>query len=91
MLPTSLCSSQVAELYVSRITPEFCGPDKPLDRIIALPHTEGCGRSSDEGEAMFTRTMLGYALHPSVVFAVGHPQSGRALASTEESLLREGL
>lgn len=41
-----------------------------FSRIIALPHTEGCGHSSGSSEEMFVRTMLGYATHPRVAYAV---------------------
>ena len=41
-----------------------------LSKFIALPHTEGCGRSGGESESMYVRTMLGYATHPMVPCAV---------------------
>jgi altronate dehydratase len=41
-----------------------------LTSIVALPHTEGCGRSAGVSEDMFIRTILGYAAHPMVACAV---------------------
>ncbi len=48
-----------------------CSPGSQLfTRIIALPHTEGCGHSSGPSEQLMVRTMLGYATHPSIAYAV---------------------
>ena len=48
ILPTSLCSSTVAELYAKRLTAALCdGKDgAAFSRVLSLPHTEGCGHSS---------------------------------------------
>ena len=35
-------------------------------RFVALAHTEGCGVSSGLSEELYTRTLLGYLLHPLV-------------------------
>ncbi len=40
------------------------------DRIVSLPHTEGCGHSSGSSEQLFVRTMLGYSIHPNVTYAL---------------------
>eukprot|EP00041_Stephanoeca_diplocostata_P035069 m.1224730 g.1224730 ORF g.1224730 m.1224730 type:complete len:1106 (-) comp24627_c0_seq5:2169-5486(-) len=78
VLPTSLCSSQVSNMLASRL---HVGKDTSVDerkpeggdtapRVLALPHTEGCGNSAGPSEAMFVRTLLGYAVHPMIARAV---------------------
>jgi altronate dehydratase len=57
ILPTSLCSGQIARLCAEQIT------ERHGRRCVALVHTEGCGTTS---ETEFNRTMLGYLTHPSV-------------------------
>jgi len=72
--PTSLCSSHVAVMLAERLTKDLCPPGsqaaQSLSSIVALPHTEGCGRSSGVSEDMYIRTILGYASHPMVACAV---------------------
>jgi altronate dehydratase len=67
VLPTSLCSGQVAALIAEKLN---LVPDKSFSRAIALPHTEGCGNSAGESEQLFLRTMAGYLTHPLVAKAV---------------------
>lgn len=67
VLPTSLCSGQIAQMIVSVLERD---PGKRFQRAVALPHTEGCGNSGGEPERLFMRTMAGY---------LGHPLVGRAL------------
>ncbi len=62
VLPTSLCSGQVARLAVDQLNQR---PLPDLDRVVTLVHTEGCGASSNTAE-IFDRTMLGYMRHPLV-------------------------
>jgi altronate dehydratase len=66
ILPTSLCSGQVARLIANRLNDRFGGSGLAPLRFVALPHTEGCGASGGVSEAMFARTMLGYLTHPVV-------------------------
>jgi altronate dehydratase len=72
--PTSLCSSHVAAMLAERLQKDLCPPgsvqNQALTSIVALPHTEGCGRSAGVSEDMFIRTILGYAAHPMVACAV---------------------
>ena len=69
VLPTSLCSSQIARLIVNRLNATF--HDRPgVSRFVALPHTEGCGVSSGHSEAMYARTTMGYLTHPLVRFGI---------------------
>lgn len=72
VLPTSLCSSHVSQMLADKITAAMSVEEKNgsgLSRVVALPHTEGCGRSSGVSEEMAVRTILGYALHPMVACA----------------------
>lgn len=61
ILPTSLCSGQVAEKLALTYN-----EGNSLHRVVALPHTEGCGVTSGESETVFARILLGYAQHPSI-------------------------
>ncbi|HEV8541633.1 MAG TPA: UxaA family hydrolase [Verrucomicrobiae bacterium] len=63
VLPTSLCSSQIARMIVDQLN---ATPEKSYSRAVALPHTEGCGNSGGEPEQLFMRTMAGYLAHPFV-------------------------
>ena len=69
LLPTSLCSSQIARLIASKLNATFTG-NRGVSRFVALPHTEGCGVSSGSSEAMYARTTLGYLTHPLVRFGL---------------------
>ncbi|WP_186293104.1 UxaA family hydrolase [Brevibacterium aurantiacum] len=62
ILPTSLCSGQVAEQIAGRANERADGRWE----TIALPHTEGCGVSGGEAEDLFARTMVGYAVHQTL-------------------------
>ena len=66
ILPTSLCSGQVARMAAARLNQTGIGKEKGISRFVALPHTEGCGVSGGFAEQLFTRTMLGYLTHPLV-------------------------
>ena len=63
ILPTSLCSAQVARLAAERLNAAGLGREKGISRFVALLHTEGCGGTADE---IYSRTMLGYLTHPLV-------------------------
>ncbi len=66
ILPTSLCSGQIALMAAKRLTQKGLGLDKGISRFVALAHTEGCGVSGEATERLYTRTMLGYLTHPLV-------------------------
>jgi len=70
ILPTSLCSGQVANMIARRLNHQGLGqPD--LSRFVALAHTEGCGISDGRQEQrIFSRTMIGYITHPSVKYCL---------------------
>lgn len=59
LVPTSLCSSQVASMFADELSERY--PDL---HFRALAHTEGCGVSRGPSEELFVRTMSSYATHP---------------------------
>jgi altronate dehydratase len=69
LLPTSLCSGQVA-LQLSRTAEEEGWLAGLVSRVVALPHTEGCGVTSGAAEETFVRTMIGHLVHPHVRLAL---------------------
>lgn len=66
ILPTSLCSGQIAEMIVRKCNEKRIGEELGISRFVTLPHTEGCGVSSGRSEEIYTRTMIGHLTHPSV-------------------------
>lgn len=61
VMPTSLCSGQVAELIVKDLNARGSLPGG-LSRFVALAHSEGCG--SANAEELYLQTMLGHLRHP---------------------------
>ncbi len=61
VMPTSLCSGQVAELIADHLNRRDERPGG-LSRFIALTHTEGCG--SANAEDLYLQTLLGHLRHP---------------------------
>lgn len=59
IVPTSLCSGQIARLIAERLNSANMGI-----RFLALPHTEGCGVSGGECEELLLQTLAGYLTHP---------------------------
>lgn len=70
ILPTSLCSGQIAEMIAHRCNEQDIGKQHGLSRFVALPHTEGCGVSSGRSEEIYTRTMIGHLTHPAVAIGL---------------------
>ncbi|MEW5978492.1 MAG: UxaA family hydrolase [Acidobacteriota bacterium] len=70
ILPTSLCASQIARMSADRLNQAGLGMGPGLSRYVALPHTEGCGASGGITRTLYTRTMLGYLVHPLVKSAL---------------------
>jgi altronate dehydratase len=70
ILPTSLCSGQIARLAAEALNRKGLGRDQGLSRFVALVHTEGCGVSGGPAEDLYARTMLGYLAHPLVKHAL---------------------
>ena len=60
IIPTSLCAGQIARMIADKLNANL---SDLASRIVALPHTEGCGVS---GEAIdiLQQTIAGYAVHP---------------------------
>jgi len=65
VLPTSLCSGQIARMVTERLNTTGLGSDLGLSRFVALVHTEGCGVGM-EGRDVGVDTLMGYLLHPLV-------------------------
>ncbi len=70
ILPTSLCSGQIAQIIAQRCNAKGIGEEQGITRFVALPHTEGCGVSSGRSEEIYTRTMIGYLTHPTVALGL---------------------
>ena len=70
ILPTSLCSGQIAQMIAHRCNEREIGKDQGVSRFVALPHTEGCGVSSGRSEEIYTRTMIGHLTHPTVALGL---------------------
>lgn len=66
ILPTSLCSGQVANMIAHKLNKEQLGQPDGVTRYVALAHTEGCGNSGGTAEEMYAQAMVGYAFHPLV-------------------------
>mmetsp|Transcript_20989 Transcript_20989/g.53139 ORF Transcript_20989/g.53139 Transcript_20989/m.53139 type:complete len:931 (+) Transcript_20989:159-2951(+) len=68
VLPTSLCSSQIAEKIAGLLNDKYddasMADTVEVHRFVALPHTEGCGSAGNE--TLYVRVMLSHLLHPSV-------------------------
>ena len=70
ILPTSLCSGQIAQMIAHRCNERKIGEEQGISRFVALPHTEGCGVSSGRSEEIYTRTMIGHLTHPTVALGL---------------------
>jgi altronate dehydratase len=70
VLPTSLCSGQIARLAAQRLNQGDLPARLGLSRFAALVHTEGCGVSGGANEDIYARILLGYLTHPSVALAL---------------------
>ena len=67
VMPTSLCSGQVARLIADDLDANP-PPWSDVSRFVALVHTEGCGSNNAAG--LYLRTMLGHLVHRSVRHAI---------------------
>ena len=70
ILPTSLCSGQIAQMIAHRCNEQQIGEKQGISRFVALPHTEGCGVSGGRSEEIYTRTMIGHLTHPTVALGL---------------------
>jgi len=70
VLPTSLCSAQIAVLAADRLQAKGIGYPGGISRFVALAHTEGCGFGGETMYGTLHRTYRGYATHPNVAAAL---------------------
>jgi altronate dehydratase len=70
VLPTSMCSSQIARLAAGRLNDSSVGLRHGIDRFVALAHSEGCGFGGGSTYDTLQRTFRGYATHPNVAAAL---------------------
>ena len=70
VLPTSLCSGQIADMIANRLNQGRIGESHGISRFAALPHTEGCGVSGGNSEDIYARTLIGHLIHPIVALGV---------------------
>jgi len=70
VLPTSMCSSQIARMAADRMNAKGLGRALGLDRFVALAHSEGCGFGGETMYGTLHRTYRGYATHPNVAAAL---------------------
>jgi hypothetical protein len=70
IMPTSICSGEVARLTTEQLNREQLGRADGVDRYVTLVHTEGCGVSGESYLALYKRTMVNYMLHPMVRFGL---------------------
>ena len=69
VVPTSLCSAQVARLlaeHLNRGLKKDGGANSAFSRYVALVHTEGCGAAPGYSTRLFLRTVQGHITHPAV-------------------------
>ena len=62
IVPTSLCSGQIAALAVRRLSNTLGA----AGNFATVVHHEGCGASSGTSEELYARTLAGYVSHPQV-------------------------
>lgn len=70
VIPTSLCSSQIARMATERMNEKGLAGELGISRFVTLPHSEGCGFGGDEMERSLHRAYRGYATHPNVAAAL---------------------
>lgn len=70
VLPTSMCSTQIARLAVERLNTRQLGRAHGIDRFVTFGHSEGCGFGGDTMYRLLERTYRGYVTHPNVAAAL---------------------
>lgn len=70
VIPTSLCSAQIAVLAADRLQARGIGCSRGISRFVSLPHTEGCGFGGESMFGILHRAYRGYATHPNVAAAL---------------------
>ena len=69
-LTLAAITEQIAQMIVARLNDQGLGREKGISRYVALVHTEGCGVTGAQAEALYARSMLSYLTHPLVRCAV---------------------
>lgn len=88
VLPTSLCSGEIAKILAERMTAQGIGKAQGISRFVALAHSEGCGASGGTSMEMYVRTTLNHLLHPNVALAVSLEHG---CEKTHNSFMRQEL
>ena len=70
VLPTSMCSAQIARLATERMNAKGLARAIGFTRFVTLTHTEGCGFGGETMYQLLQRTYRGYATHPNVAAAL---------------------
>ena len=70
ILPTSLCSTQIARLAAERLNAKQLGRAAGITRFVGFTHTEGCGFGGETMYHLLHRTYRGYLTHPNVAAAL---------------------
>ena len=70
ILPTSMCSTQIARLAVDRLNRSELAGQLGVSRFVTFAHTEGCGFGGETMYRLLERTYLGYLSHPNVSHAL---------------------
>ena len=67
VLPTSLCSGQIAKMTAEALNAQGLGRAAGLNRFVALAHTEGCGGTV---QPEYKNMQIGYLQHPKLRHAL---------------------
>ncbi len=67
IMPTSLCSGQIAKMTADRLNAQGLGRAAGLTRFVALVHTEGCGGNV---QPEYKDMQIGYLQHPKLRHAL---------------------
>ena len=70
VLPTSMCSAQIARLASERMNAKGLARALGFNRFVTLTHSEGCGFGGESMYHLLHRTYRGYATHPNVAAAL---------------------
>ncbi len=70
ILPTSMCSTQIARLAAERLNTQGLASRIGVSRFVTFSHTEGCGFGGETMYRLLERTYLGYLTHPNVRHAL---------------------
>lgn len=63
IMPTSLCSGQIAKMTADTLNAQGLGQTAGLNRFVALVHTEGCGGNV---QPEYKDMQIGYLQHPKL-------------------------